>query len=93
MAALDGGRASLPPAAESLTLFSTRRLSAGPSSTVINMGEDALRRHYPAQDLTSLSMSQVLVRRSLRNRSGKILPATEQLYGRVQPLLARRILG
>lgn len=84
---------SSPPSAELLTVFSTRRLSVGPSSEVINRGEDALSRHFPAQDLTSLNASQVLVRRLLRNRYAKRLPATAQLYERVQRLLARRILG
>lgn len=84
---------SSPPSVELLTLFSTRRLSTGPSSEVINMGEDALRRHYPAQDLTGLNTSQVLVRRLLRNRYAGRLSATTQVYERVQRPLARRIQG
>ncbi len=57
------------------------------------MAEDALWRHYPAQDLISLNASQATVRKLLRNRYARRLPATAGLYEHLQRLLAHRVPG
>lgn len=79
--------------AQALTLFSTRSLSQGPSSEVIYMAEDALKRQYPAHGVISLSATQVRLRRLLRNRYSRRVPAAETIYEGVQAAAPCHIAG
>jgi hypothetical protein len=86
------GRRTLP-LADTLTLLSTRGVSAGISAEVVFMGEDALARSCGALGPISVSASQRVLRKAFHNRFSRTVPPVESLYTTLQHCTQQKLNG